>query len=247
MSQFGGQQRFPQQANSTQAPNAPFQGNPNQFTPPQFFQQQQDRGNFQLMQQIPQQYPLYMIPPPQNMSQQQSQQSNQQRLPFYNQQFPQQPQQQSRQQQRQPYQQQYHKRHDHDNYDADFYFPGAASLSDQLDKRVMIVLRDGKKLIGMLRSYDQFANMVLESTVERIVVGDQFGDLPLGLYMVRGENVVLMGEVDEDKERTQNLRNTSLQDILELQKQEREEIEAKLKKQNQDLRRKGLALDEDIL
>jgi U6 snRNA-associated Sm-like protein LSm1 len=89
--------------------------------------------------------------------------------------------------------------------------------------------------------------MVLESTVERIVVGDQFGDLPLGLYMVRGENVVLMGEINEDKERTQSLKNISLQDILELQKREREELEEKLKKQHQDLRRKGLALDEDSM
>jgi U6 snRNA-associated Sm-like protein LSm1 len=89
--------------------------------------------------------------------------------------------------------------------------------------------------------------MVLESTVERIVVGDQFGDLPLGLYMVRGENVVLMGEIDDEREKHQALTNISLPDILELQKQEREEAEEKLKKQHQDMRRKGLALDEDAM
>lgn len=37
--------------------------------------------------------------------------------------------------------------------------------------------------------------MVLELTVERIIVGDLYGDLPLGLYIVRGENVVLMAEI----------------------------------------------------
>lgn len=89
--------------------------------------------------------------------------------------------------------------------------------------------------------------MVLDSTVERIVVGDQYGDLPLGLYMVRGENVVLMGEIDEIRERKQLLRNISLQDILDLQKQEREELEEKIKKQHQLLRKKGLVLDEDYI
>ena len=36
-----------------------------------------------------------------------------------------------------------------------------------------MLLRDGKKVIGTLRSFDQFANIVLEEAVERIVVGKQ--------------------------------------------------------------------------
>ena len=92
--------------------------------------------------------------------------------------------------------------------------------------RVMIILRDGKKLIGTLRSYDQFANMVLEDTVERIVVEKNFGDFPLGLYMVRGENVVLMGEIDEaleqQMEQSQSLNRVSLPQILQEQKEYKE-------------------------
>ena len=37
--------------------------------------------------------------------------------------------------------------------------------------------------------------MVLEGALERIIVGDLFCDLPLGLYIIRGENVVLIGEL----------------------------------------------------
>ena len=51
----------------------------------------------------------------------------------------------------------------------------------------------------MLRSFDQFANLVLEGAVERIIVGQQYGDIPLGLNVVRGENVVLLGELDESR------------------------------------------------
>ena len=68
---------------------------------------------------------------------------------------------------------------------------------EELDKRLLVQLRDGRKIVGILRSFDQFANLVLEAAVERVVVGHQFAETPLGLYVVRGENVVLLGEIDE--------------------------------------------------
>ncbi|KAL0486654.1 U6 snRNA-associated Sm-like protein [Acrasis kona] len=194
--------------------------------PQQFHPQPQ-----QIQPQFPQQYPQQNNQPKQQIQQRVEKQNS----PG--------PQQQTRYQPQSQPQRRDHR--DHDNYDASFYFPGAASLSDQLDKQVLVVLRDGKKLIGTLRSYDQFANMVLESTVERIVVGNQYSDLTLGLYMVRGENVILMGEIDETLKKSQKLQKISLTDILELQKEEREEYEEKTKKQNLILRRKGLAVDED--
>jgi U6 snRNA-associated Sm-like protein LSm1 len=66
-----------------------------------------------------------------------------------------------------------------------------------------------------LCSYDQFSNLVLENTVERrhlVVKGGQSGssssssldaptavyysDIPLGLYVVRGESIVVMGRTN---------------------------------------------------
>ena len=76
--------------------------------------------------------------------------------------------------------------------------PGTA-LVEELDKRLLVQLRDGRKIVGVLRSFDQFANLVLEAAVERVVVGQQFAETPLGLYVVRGENVVLLGEIDEHR------------------------------------------------
>ena len=85
---------------------------------------------------------------------------------------------------------------------------------------MLVVLRDGRKLHGVLRSYDQFgtppgvsslpgvertiffpplfgglANLVLEDTVERIYAGDTFAEKWCGLFLIRGENVVLLGEI----------------------------------------------------
>ena len=76
----------------------------------------------------------------------------------------------------------------------------------------MLVLRDGKKLIGVLRSWDQFgmnydvngntalkacftANLVLQDTIERVFLHDVYADLHRGVFLVRGENVLLLGEI----------------------------------------------------
>lgn len=73
----------------------------------------------------------------------------------------------------------------------------------------MLVLRDGRKLVGVLRSWDQFANLVLTDTRERYYVEAPipnapprklFCDIPRGTYLVRGENVLMLGEIDLDKD-----------------------------------------------
>ena len=75
------------------------------------------------------------------------------------------------------------------------YLPGTASLLEELDKRLMVLLRDGRTLIGYLRSVDQFANLVLHRCIERIHVGSDYGDIPRGVFIVRGENVVSWLEI----------------------------------------------------
>lgn len=62
-------------------------------------------------------------------------------------------------------------------------------------EKLMVLLRDGRTLIGYLRSVDQFANLVLHKTIERIHVGKEYGDIPRGIFIIRGENVVLLGEI----------------------------------------------------
>lgn len=39
------------------------------------------------------------------------------------------------------------------------------------------------------------ANVVLQNACERVIVGELYCDVPLGLYVIRGENVVLIGEL----------------------------------------------------
>lgn len=114
-----------------------------------------------------------------------------------------------------------------------YYMPGTASLIEDVDKQLMVVLRDGKTLIGYLRSIDQYANLLLSNTIERIHVGNKYGDIPRGVYIVRGENVVLIGEVDFNKECKIGMINVGIDEILELKRNEEikeQEIEKNKKK-----------------
>jgi small nuclear ribonucleoprotein (snRNP)-like protein len=61
--------------------------------------------------------------------------------------------------------------------------------------RILVVLRDGRTLIGILRSVDQFANLILHQAVERIHVGRNYGDIPRGVFLVRGDNITIIGEI----------------------------------------------------
>merc|ERR1712051_82427 len=98
------------------------------------------------------------------------------------------------------------------------YLPGTASLIEEIDKKLMVLLRDGRTLIGYLRSVDQFANLVLHRTIERIHVGSEYGDIPRGIFIVRGEN-------DDEKEANMNLKEVGLEEILEAQSRQLAEKE----------------------
>ena len=49
------------------------------------------------------------------------------------------------------------------------------------------------------------ANLVLQDAIERIFVGDIYGDIYAGIYVIRGENVVLLGEIVSVKSITKYL------------------------------------------
>ncbi|XP_055836127.1 sm-like protein LSM1B [Solanum dulcamara] len=104
----------------------------------------------------------------------------------------------------------------------------STSLASYLDKKLLMLLRDGRKLLGTLRSFDQFANAVLEGACDRVIVGDLYCDIPLGIYIIRGENVVLIGELDVDKEELPpHMTPVSVAEITRAQKAEREATDLK--------------------
>ncbi|KAF2036248.1 hypothetical protein EK21DRAFT_96198 [Setomelanomma holmii] len=94
-------------------------------------------------------------------------------------------------------------------------FLTSAMLLDMVDKKVDVLLRDEKEYIGILRSYDQFANLVLTECYERIAAQNPeanptsdpttprwlIHDVKLpGVMTIRGENVTICATVDLDCE-----------------------------------------------
>ncbi|XP_050441513.1 U6 snRNA-associated Sm-like protein LSm1 [Adelges cooleyi] len=125
--------------------------------------------------------------------------------------------------------------------------PRTATLLYELDKKLMVLLRDGRTLIGYLRSVDQYANLLLQQTIERIHVGKKFGDIPRGVFLVRGENVVLLGEIDSLKEADQMFEKVSIEEILALQQQEQDAKAEKAKSIERSLKRRGMPLPPDLV
>ncbi|EZF14861.1 hypothetical protein H112_06028 [Trichophyton rubrum D6] len=140
-------------------------------------------------------------------------------------------------------------------------FTTAAQLLDLTDKKLVLVLRDGRKLIGVLRSWDQFANIVLQDTIERLYAENLYADIPRGVFLVRGENVLLLGEIvrqcscedtilqplimspmqdlDKDDDIPEPYRQAPASEVLKLKKQAEERRKRKDKKRSTHLQALG--------
>mmetsp|Transcript_19693 Transcript_19693/g.27719 ORF Transcript_19693/g.27719 Transcript_19693/m.27719 type:complete len:168 (-) Transcript_19693:367-870(-) len=71
------------------------------------------------------------------------------------------------------------------------------SLISFLDKRMLVVLRDGRNIVGNLSTFDRNANIVLVNARIREAVDKYYTDSKdAGVYVIRGDNVVMMGDVD---------------------------------------------------
>ncbi|KAG6877461.1 hypothetical protein C0992_009935 [Termitomyces sp. T32_za158] len=73
-----------------------------------------------------------------------------------------------------------------------------SSLHGYVDRRVLLILQDGRAIVGTLAGYDQKSNVVLADSKERVYSTDQgVEEIPLGLYLVKGDMVTLIGEIDD--------------------------------------------------
>jgi len=71
-----------------------------------------------------------------------------------------------------------------------------------------------------LCSYDQYSNLVLEEAFERRIFTDPrngvtvYSDIPLGIYVVRGDTVVLMGKMLDGAQ--QQMKEVDLDELAKL-------------------------------
>ncbi|ODQ49673.1 LSM-domain-containing protein [Saitoella complicata NRRL Y-17804] len=84
-----------------------------------------------------------------------------------------------------------------------------SALTRFIEKQVTIITCDGRLVIGILKAFDQTTNIVLSNTIERVLktpleVHEAQGEeietevVVLGLYVIRGDNVAVIGLTDMD-------------------------------------------------
>mmetsp|Transcript_4521 Transcript_4521/g.5101 ORF Transcript_4521/g.5101 Transcript_4521/m.5101 type:complete len:97 (+) Transcript_4521:78-368(+) len=77
----------------------------------------------------------------------------------------------------------------------------AEELKALVDKHVSVVTNDGKVLVGILAGIDRVTNIILKESVERVFSQDEaVRQVPLGLYLVRGDNIAIVGELDQESD-----------------------------------------------
>ncbi|OEH78751.1 U6 snRNA-associated Sm-like protein LSm8 [Cyclospora cayetanensis] len=79
----------------------------------------------------------------------------------------------------------------------------ASGLQSLLEQRVCVLTFDGRLFMGTLIAFDQSTNLVLNKCTEKVVHEDAPVEIvPLGLYLLRGDNIAVVGQVDEDVEKS---------------------------------------------
>jgi len=67
--------------------------------------------------------------------------------------------------------------------------PAQPELKKYIDKRLFVQLNGSRKVIGVLRGYDVFLNIVLDEAVEEKANGDK---VQIGMVVIRGNSVVML-------------------------------------------------------
>ncbi|KAL6507315.1 U4/U6-U5 snRNP complex subunit lsm8 [Orobanche gracilis] len=64
---------------------------------------------------------------------------------------------------------------------------------------ISIITNDGRNIVGVLKGFDQATNIILDESHERVYsTKEGVQQLVLGLYIIRGDNISIVGELDEE-------------------------------------------------
>ncbi|CAH1757377.1 14547_t:CDS:2, partial [Entrophospora sp. SA101] len=91
-----------------------------------------------------------------------------------------------------------------------------AELQKYVDATVEVVTSDGR---GTLKGFDQVINLILASCHERIFSETEGVErVSLGLYIIRGDNICLIGEIDQERDASINLSEIKAAPINDISK-----------------------------
>ncbi|VFQ93529.1 unnamed protein product [Cuscuta campestris] len=75
----------------------------------------------------------------------------------------------------------------------------AMGLESLVNQTISVITNDGRNIVGILKGYDQATNLILDESHERVYsTKEGVQQLVLGLYIIRGDNICVVGELDEE-------------------------------------------------
>jgi len=75
----------------------------------------------------------------------------------------------------------------------------AAELANYVEQQIQVVTWDGRTIVGNLKGFDQNINLILNDSHERVFsVAAGIERVPLGLYVIRGDTVAVIGEINQE-------------------------------------------------
>ncbi|BBG96372.1 Pectin lyase-like superfamily protein [Prunus dulcis] len=91
------------------------------------------------------------------------------------------------------------------------------STADFLET-ISVITNDGRNIVGVLKGFDQATNIILDESHERVFsTKEGVQQLVLGLYIIRGDNISIVGELDADLDSTvdwSNMRAYPLKPVI---------------------------------
>ncbi|KAJ1678666.1 hypothetical protein EV182_003585 [Spiromyces aspiralis] len=74
-------------------------------------------------------------------------------------------------------------------------------LSSYVGTKVLIITNDGRVIVGTLSGFDYSTNVIVEKCQERIFSTDEPVEVvELGLYLIRGDDISVIGRIDGEKD-----------------------------------------------
>lgn len=93
----------------------------------------------------------------------------------------------------------------------------ASYLEGLIDLMVVAITNEGRVFTGILKSFDQSMNMIIKDCFEKVYSmeeGVKFNKI--GLYMIRGDNIAIVSEVDENLEKSIDYREVKAEKLNEV-------------------------------
>ncbi|KAH3765497.1 sm LSM8 [Pelomyxa schiedti] len=90
-------------------------------------------------------------------------------------------------------------------------------LEGMVNQLIEVITNDGRIIVGTLRGYDQHINVILEKCHERSFSTKGVECVTLGLHVIRGDNIAVIGEVNEAIDRSIDLNKVRAEPLKPVQ------------------------------